>query len=416
MLKNQNHSANAGLTTFISLLFGMASIVIGGLLLYRFAITHSGNQQSKIKQLTQAELFQLRNEEIQLSLERKREKTELLVTRMHRRYLIDNDSTMNFLVISKGGEHGAFGTGFLLGWSDVKEESMKMPEFDGVTGVSAGSLIAPYAYIGTKDALKTIDNFFRNTTNDFIKLRKPIYFLPSNISLATVPGLENAVDQAFTIEFAKEIIKKTTPGRLLLIKSTNLDLAFPKIFDFIKAAKESIALNNPNQMVDIVLSSSAIPGVFPPREINNFRYVDGSVEGNFYYGGHPSEPQNTFGGIWKKRFPNLPIPKTRYWVIINGNLREPPKNSKDGWAGIAARGLSISVGSSQIVALRELFALADITRLRGLGDVEVRWVAINEPLQPDRLHDLFDRKEMQKLSDLGRKIGSNPKSWNSASP
>ena len=156
--------------------------------------------------------------------------------------------------------------------------------------------------------------------------------------------------------------------------------------------------------------------MFPPREIDSALYVDGGIEGNFYYGGHPSKPEYTFGGIWKRKFPHIPIPKTCNWVIINGNLRESPKTSNEGWASIASRSLAISAGSDQVVALRELYSIAELTQLRGLGDVNVRWVAVEEPLPDGNFPDIFNQHEMRRLSDLGKRLGRDPQSWNFSSP
>ena len=44
------------------------------------------------------------------------------------------------LIISGGGDWGAFGEGFLKGWKSVSAQNpLAMPEFDAVTGVSAGT-------------------------------------------------------------------------------------------------------------------------------------------------------------------------------------------------------------------------------------------------------------------------------------
>ena len=55
-------------------------------------------------------------------------------------------TTRTFLAISGGGDDGAFGAGLLVGWSDRGDR----PEFDVVTGVSTGSLSAPFAFLGSK--------------------------------------------------------------------------------------------------------------------------------------------------------------------------------------------------------------------------------------------------------------------------
>src|SRR5256885_625279 len=55
-----------------------------------------------------------------------------------------NLSPANFLAVSGGGDDGAFGAGLICGWSD----SGKMPASKLVTGVSTGSMIAPFAFLG----------------------------------------------------------------------------------------------------------------------------------------------------------------------------------------------------------------------------------------------------------------------------
>ncbi len=50
------------------------------------------------------------------------------------------------LAMSGGGEHGAFGAGFLKGWS----ASGSRPIFKVVTGISTGALIAPFALLGSE--------------------------------------------------------------------------------------------------------------------------------------------------------------------------------------------------------------------------------------------------------------------------
>ena len=48
------------------------------------------------------------------------------------------------LALSGGGASGAFGAGFLNGWSSTGDR----PVFKIVTGVSTGALMAPFAFLG----------------------------------------------------------------------------------------------------------------------------------------------------------------------------------------------------------------------------------------------------------------------------
>ncbi len=53
---------------------------------------------------------------------------------------------LSFLAISGGGPDGAFGAGLLNGWT----KQGTRPEFEIVTGISTGALIAPFAFLGSE--------------------------------------------------------------------------------------------------------------------------------------------------------------------------------------------------------------------------------------------------------------------------
>ncbi len=56
----------------------------------------------------------------------------------------DAKGEIDALAISGGGANGAYGAGLLYGWS----KDGQRPEFQLVTGVSAGALLAPFAFLG----------------------------------------------------------------------------------------------------------------------------------------------------------------------------------------------------------------------------------------------------------------------------
>jgi hypothetical protein len=60
----------------------------------------------------------------------------------------------NHLAISSGGDDGAFAAGLLVGWSARGGR----PVFNVVTGVSAGALVAPFAFLGSRydDVLRAV--------------------------------------------------------------------------------------------------------------------------------------------------------------------------------------------------------------------------------------------------------------------
>lgn len=342
--------------------------------------------------------------------------TRALVERMHARQQQDPEATMDFLILSGGGANGAFGAGFLLGWATVPSGPDALPTFDGVSGVSTGAFIAPFAYIGTDESRKRIDRFFRNPQPDWATLREPLSFYPENASLMDLTGIERDLESIVDLEFARRIDQATTEGRILMIQASNIDEQVPGVFDFTDAARQAVKANDATKLQEIILASSAIPAVFPPREIDGNLYVDGGAIGNFYTGGRASAVDQTFGGLWKKMYPGTPIPKTRYWVILNGNLRIPSAVSEPTWPSVADRAFQLVFTSGEITSLRHLYALAEITRLRGDGEVEVRWIAAEKELAAPNPMSMFDAKTMQALSDEGRKLGADPKAWKTVAP
>ena len=98
---------------------------------------------------------------------------------------------IDILIVSSGGDWGPVGAEFLNGWQKVYAENpLAKPEFDIVTGVSIGALIAPFAFSGDERSIDEIVNLYRNPQEDWVKPRGFLYSLPDNVSFAEVPGLE----------------------------------------------------------------------------------------------------------------------------------------------------------------------------------------------------------------------------------
>ncbi len=88
------------------------------------------------------------------------------------------------LALSGGGPNGAFGAGFLKGWT----ESGQRPVFKIVTGVSTGAMMAPFAFLGPAydDRMK---HFYTTTATDDVFLR------PRSLLLQVLRG-ESVADSA----------------------------------------------------------------------------------------------------------------------------------------------------------------------------------------------------------------------------
>jgi Patatin-like phospholipase len=317
---------------------------------------------------------------------------------------------IDILIISGGGDWGAFGAGFLKGWLKVPaQHPLAKPEFDAVTGVSTGTLIAPFAFLGDPQSIDEIVNLYRNPQEDWVKQRGILYFLPNNISLAEVPGLEREIQKHITADMVRRIAKAGADGRLLLVTTTNLDTATPRVFDLVAEAQRAADSGELDRIHNIMLASAGIPGAFPFRIIDGELYVDGGVTGNIIYGGRIAE-EDSLPALWQKAYPNLPIPKFRFWVIFNNQFRPLPVVVAPNWLAVIQRSLETSTRAATATAVRHLFAMAEISKLKRNADVEVRVVSIPPDWSPP-VPGVFKKETMNSLADLGEKMGADPASW-----
>ena len=337
-----------------------------------------------------------------------------LCARAHAERQKDPNASIDVLILSGGGDWGAFGTGFLIGWGETKDPAARRPVFDVVSGVSTGALIAPFAFLGTPADLKKVDDLYRNPKEDWVKTRGILFFLPDNASFAEVPGLERELDGVMTMEFAQRVADETETGRLVIINTTNLDDGSQQPFRWGVAAQRAVKDGNLQRLQNILLASSGIPGAFPPRDVDGSLYVDGGVTSNIIYGG-AMKREDGFGATWKRLYPNEAPPTLRYWVILNNYAVAQPRTVQPTWPAVIERALEVAVRASTMVALRHLYAMAEVTKLRGDGNVEVRWVAVPNSWKPPE-EGIFKATTMRSLSDVGRAMGEDPASWHTEAP
>jgi hypothetical protein len=322
---------------------------------------------------------------------------------------------IDILIVSGGGDWGAFGAGFLKGWLKVPaQHPLGKPEFDAVTGVSTGTLIAPFAFLGDEQSIDEIVNLYRNPGADWVKQRGILFFLPNNISFAEVPGLEREMRSHITMDLVRRVANADADGRLVAVNTTNLDDGTSRVFDLGAEARRAVNENNLDRIHSVMLASAGIPGAFPFRIIDDELYVDGGVTGNIVYGGRISE-DHSLPALWQSAYPNLPIPKMRFWVIFNNQFRPMPVVTAPNWPSVIQRAMETSTRAATATAVRHLFAIAEISRLKRKADIEVRVVSIPGDWFPP-VPGTFIKETMNNLADLGEKMGADPASWSNQPP
>ena len=185
--------------------------------------------------------------------------------------------TAHFLAISGGGDDGAFGSGVLIGWT----EAGNRPQFDIVTGVSTGALIAPFAFLGPDYDRQLRDVYTTISTDDILKSRGILGGLFSDALSDTTP-LFNLISRYVDVPMMQAIAQEYRKGRLLLIGTTNLDAEQPVIWN-IGAIADSGSPAALDLIRRILRASSAIPGIFQPVMIdvvlNGKQYQELHVDG-----------------------------------------------------------------------------------------------------------------------------------------
>jgi hypothetical protein len=323
-------------------------------------------------------------------------------------------STLDILIVSGGGDWGAFGAGVLKGWGRVPSGESSRPVFDVVTGVSTGALIAPFAFLGDEESIDLVNRLYRNPQKDWVKTRRPFYFLPANESFATVPGLEREVRTRLDLKAVARILEESKKGRLLFVNTSDADDGGMYVWNLGEEAEKAVETGDLDRIHRIVLASAGIPGAFPFREIDDGLFVDGGVTGNIIYGGRVKE-EESIPALWQKSYPGAPIPKTRYWVIFNNQIRPMPQVTEPTWPAVVTRSLEMSTRSATVTSMRHLYSMAEISRLKRGAEIEVRVMSIPEDWAPPK-PGVFIKETMNNLADIGERMGADPASWRAESP
>ncbi len=188
------------------------------------------------------------------------------------------------LTLSGGGSRGAYGAGVLSGWTERGDR----PQFDVVTGISTGALMATHAFLGSDfdDDLA----IYKDISNDDVFVKRSI--------LQTLKGT-SALDTAPLRETLLSVINENTldlvavehrKGRRLFIGTTNLDANTFVIWDMGVIA-ESERPDRLKRYIDVVLASGSFPIAFPPvyldvdREEGAFTemHADGGIRETVFF-------------------------------------------------------------------------------------------------------------------------------------
>jgi hypothetical protein len=315
---------------------------------------------------------------------------------------------MEALLLSGGGSNGAFGAGFLSGWT----EAGTRPIFKIVTGVSTGALAAPFAFLGS-DYDEALEQLFTTVTSkDIYKIRSPFTVLRKD-SLTRTDPLAAHIRQVVDLAMMQKIAGEHRRGRRLFVGTTNLDAQRLVVWNM-----GAIATSGRPGSVElfrrVLLASASIPVAFPPVyidvEVDGSRYdemhVDGGVIAEFFLWGAMVDITSGMRelGVDAAKHGSVSI-----YIIRNSQIDPAPEQVDRNLVDIASRSM---------ITLLKAVAMGDLIRIWALAQrdgVDFNYIGI-PPEHAETPAGAFDPSEMRRLFDLGRRLALEPEPWHKDPP
>lgn len=324
------------------------------------------------------------------------------------------EGRLDVLLLSGGGSWGAFGAGFLNGWSSLPaNHPQALPRFDLVSGVSTGALMSPFVLIGTPAYLTRLENVYRSCSDEWAPVRSMLSLASAN-SLLDTTVFDKALRDQLDEDMARELIRlQDVEHRQALVASSDVDLGRAVLWNLAEQARKGLAQTpyDPDSLFRPLRASAAIPGAFAPVEVEGSLHVDGAVYGQIHVLSDMAVVDRLVAGWRQKAGPESPLPKIRYWVILNNRLKVTNKTIQPHWGDCSLRSIELMLNAQVAAPLNRLALFVESMRMKHKLDVELRWVQIpTEWTSPPDVSD-FHPSVTNSLADLGRRMGADPASW-----
>ncbi|GAA6164367.1 patatin-like phospholipase family protein [Pelagimonas sp. KU-00592-HH] len=307
---------------------------------------------------------------------------------------------LNILALSGGGQDGAFGAGVLHGWS----QSGKRPEFDMVTGISTGALIAPFAFLGPEydDRLKEL--YTETSTQDIANFDVAGAVFGSGYLASTKP-MANAIREHLTPEVLRAVAEESRKGRSLLIGTTNIDAERPVLWD-IGAIAEQETPEAYQLIRRVVQASASIPIAFEPVRIpvrlgdieRTELHVDGGLTREIFVYPAALDMRRVLRRVGASGHNNT------IWLLHNKRLEKRYAAQDTRLLKMGERTFEMLIRSQSLGNIDTILSLAARDGFRAhLLSIPASFEA--------KPREAFDRVYMGELFDLGAKYGRDPGSW-----
>jgi hypothetical protein len=316
-----------------------------------------------------------------------------------------NRAPRNVLCLSGGGSYGAYTAGVLVGWT----RSGTRPEFDVVTGISTGALIAPFAFLGPKyDA--QLQTFYTRSTNDDIFKKRLVRGLLGGEAFTDTAPLRRQIADFLCPEALADIATAHRAGRRLVVGTTEEEGKRFVLWDIGAIA----CRNGPGDrdlIIDALIGSASLPGLFPASKIDVFvdgkchteRHVDGGVsQALFFFPPYvPPEQRNP---------QTLNLVGTNVYVIVAGKVYADPEVLKPTALTQAGKAVSAIIYAQTRGDLQRLWTYSL------LNGMNYHVTAIpGEYANPGDAGE-FDPRVMCQLFEEGRRVINSDRPWRTTPP
>ncbi|MFH1189502.1 MAG: patatin-like phospholipase family protein [Candidatus Omnitrophota bacterium] len=313
------------------------------------------------------------------------------------------------LAVSGGGANGAYGAGLLKGWS----EHGSRPKFKIITGVSSGSLIALYAFLG-QDYDGRLEKLFTTISTKDVMVKNNVFKILFGDSLMSSAPLEKKISAIVDGKLMTRVAEEHKRGRRLFVGTVNLDAQEFVVWDMgalaCKGGSDSLKMFR-----KILLASSSLPMTFPPvnfevssdsGELYDEMHVDGgTMRGVFYI----DRLTKNMEGAAKLFGIDPSMYRPQIYILSNSWMSPIRQQVKDNLLDISVRSLDTVVAAANNGDIYRLYATA---KRRGL---DFNLAYIPSDFKPDS-KELFDTKEMQRLFKRGYDDAVNGYKWHKTPP
>jgi hypothetical protein len=317
------------------------------------------------------------------------------------------EKRLRVLVLSGGGMYGAYPAGILSGWSATGTR----PQFDVVTGISTGALIANYAFLGQPYDRLMVESYTTVTSRDIYRQRPIGIALISDAAASSAP-LKRLIVKQVDDAFLAQVAQAHLAGRRLYVGTTNLDTRRLVIWDM-----GAIAAGGRPDAKDlyrnVLLASASPPGFLPPVpidvEVNGRKFAEMHVDGGAYTG---LFLQTSMLNIDREALKcgKQPLRGSDAYVIVAGKLYADPACTDRRTVRIGESALRSLIYSQTRGELSHIYSICQ------LSGMNFHLAAIPEDLPVGSDAMSFQPDEMRRLYEAGYKDLTSGTAWRNSPP